>query len=99
MEERLKELQDRVPERHKDLAKYTEHVFEAVNKVINEHRRVTALNATAGIKPDGEEERNFYRHMNQLKQIMLAELEKTVEDIEHKGYKNWEKHYEDGVDK
>ncbi|MFQ3545925.1 hypothetical protein Q7A53_17735 [Halobacillus rhizosphaerae] len=98
MQARLKELQDRVPERHKDLAKYTEHVFAAVDKLVEEHRRVTAINAAAGIKPDGEEERNFYRHMKQLKQVMLVELEKTVEDIEHKGYKNWEKNYDDGVD-
>jgi hypothetical protein len=28
----------------------------------------------------------------------MSELEKTVEDIEHKGDKNWHKNYKDGIE-
>lgn len=97
MDKKLEQLQKRVPTQHKDLAKYTQHVFEAIDKVVDEHRRLVAIDALAGIKPDGEKEHDFYEHMNSLKKIMLAELEKTVQDIEHLGDKTWDKNFKDGI--
>ncbi|WP_419880387.1 hypothetical protein ACN6MY_11835 [Peribacillus sp. B-H-3] len=99
MFKKIQEFQERLPDQHKDLAKYTLHLFEAIDKLNEEHRRLVAVNAVAGISPDPTEETSFQEHLAELKHIIFQELEKTAEDIEHKGDKNWNKHFKDGVDR
>ncbi|OIK10997.1 hypothetical protein [Bacillus sp. MUM 13] len=99
MLKKIQEYQERLPDQHKDLAKYTLHLVEAIDKLNEEHRRLVAVNAVAGIKPNPAEETSFQEHLSELKHIIFQELEKTVEDIEHKGDKNWHLHFKDGVDR
>jgi hypothetical protein len=99
MEKKLKELQERTTPEHKDLARYVQHTFEAIDKVVEEHRRLVAIQAEAGIKPDGKLEKAFYESMNEMKKIMLEELAKTTQDLEHLGEKEttYPKQYKDSV--
>jgi hypothetical protein len=97
MDKSLIELKERIPDQHKDLVKYTEHIFGAIDQYVEEHRRLVALEAIAGIKPSGIMEKGFYEQMLEFKKILIKELSKTVEDIEHKGDKNWNKNYKDGI--
>ncbi len=96
---RLEEIKKNMPAAHKELVKYVEHALIALGRVEEEHRALVAANALAGIRPDGEEEKLFYEHMNLVKEMMVSVLEKTEEDIEHAGDKNWSKNYADGVEK
>lgn len=97
MEKKIRELQEQLKPEQKDIAKYTQHVIEAIDQLIDEHRRLVASNALAGIKPDGEEEHTFYENMSKVKYILLHELEKTVNDFKHLGDKYYKKNYNDGV--
>ncbi|PKG22634.1 hypothetical protein [Niallia nealsonii] len=99
MDKHIKELQDQLKLEHKDVAKYTQHVLEALDKLIHEHRRIVASNAVAGIKPDGCKEHTFYRTMNEVKFTLTNELRKTVNDFKHLGDKHYVKNYPDGVKK
>lgn len=40
----------------------------------------------------------FFDTIYEVKTLIMSELEKTVEDIEHKGDKNWHKNYKDGIE-
>lgn len=97
MIKKLQELRERISKDHLDLVKYVEHVINALDNVVDVHRREVAVNALAGIKPDGEREKDYYEHVQVFKKILLSELEKTIEDMEHQGDKEWDKHYKDGV--
>ena len=99
MIKKIQELQNRVSDEHKELAKLTQHIFEAIDRCAEEHRRLVAIDALAGIKPDRVEEAVFQEQLVAFKHILLKELEKTVEDLEHKGDKHWKKNYKDGVEK
>jgi len=94
---RLEELKHQLKDEHRELAKYVEHALVALEKVEDEHRVLVAANALAGIRPNGEEEKHFHEHMNMVKEMMLSVLERTEEDIEHKGDKNWKRNFSDGV--
>lgn len=97
MLKKIEELQSRVPAQHKDIAKYTQHAIEAIDKMVEEHVKLVSSQAVAGIKPNGVEEKVFYEQANLFKKILLIELEKTVQDLEHKGDKHWDKNFKDGV--
>ncbi|KAB7672855.1 hypothetical protein [Bacillus sp. B1-b2] len=97
MDKQIKELQDQLRKEHKDVAKYTQHVLDALDNLINEHRKVVASDAMAGIRPDGCEEHAFYTTMNDVKFTIMSELRKTVDDFMHLGDKYHTKHYPDGV--
>lgn len=97
MDKHIAALQDQLEQEHKDIAKYTQHVLEAIARLIDEHRRVVASNSIAGIKPDGEQEHTFYESMNEVKRILVNELQKTVNDFKHLGDKHYVKNYPDGV--
>jgi hypothetical protein len=51
----------------------------------------------AGIKPNGEAEATFYATIQDMKEHLLSTLEWTIEDLQHKGDKNYTKHFKDGV--
>ncbi|GHI00665.1 hypothetical protein [Neobacillus kokaensis] len=97
MEDQLKNLQDQLKTEHKDIAKYTQHVMDAIDKLADEHRRITASNSLAGISPNGKQEHVFYESMNNIKSILILELQKTIEDFKHLGDKHYVKNYPDGV--
>ncbi|MBS2968112.1 hypothetical protein J9317_05000 [Metabacillus sp. KIGAM252] len=98
MYNRIENLRNRLPENHKNIAVLTSHIFEAFDSLIEEHRRYAGVRATAKIQPNPYEEKTFFETINQVKQIILTELEKTAEDIGHKGDKYWKKNYPDGVE-
>jgi len=97
MYKKIEELKKRMPLENHHMAKLTEHMFEALDRYAEEHRRLVAIDAIAGIKPNGQEEIAFYEHLKEFKDVLIKELEKTVEEIEHKGDKHWKKHYKDGI--
>jgi hypothetical protein len=97
MEKRLAEIQKRVTKEHKDIAKYVQHVFNALDKKTEEHRRLAASNALAGIKIKGDEEKIFYDSITEIKKLLLDVLEQTTKDFEHQGDKHWDKIFKDGV--
>ncbi|MBS4179559.1 hypothetical protein [Lederbergia citrea] len=97
MDKRLIEIQQRISKEHRDIAKFVKHVFDEYDIKVEEHRRLTASNALAGIKTSGVEERVFYDTINETKRWMLDVLERTTQDFEHTGDKNWNKNFRDGV--
>jgi hypothetical protein len=97
MEKRLDDINQRVKKEHKDLVKFVKHVFDALDQKANEHRRLAASNALAGIKINGHEEKIYYESITETKKLLLDVLEKTTKDFEHLGDKSWDKFYKDGV--
>ncbi|MBO0962302.1 hypothetical protein J1P26_21605 [Neobacillus sp. MM2021_6] len=97
MEKQIKQLQEQTE--HKEIVKYTQHVLEAIDRLVDEHRRIVSSNSLAGIKPNGNKEHTFYRSMREVKRILFVELEKTIEDFNHIGDKHYVRNYPDGVNK
>jgi hypothetical protein len=97
MEKRLAEIQQRVKKEHKDIAKYVQHVFNALDHKANQHRKLAASNALAGMKIKGDEEKAYYESITEFKKLLLDVLEQTTKDFEHQGDKHWEKLFKDGV--
>ena len=98
MYNRIENIRDQLPDDHKDIAVLTRHIFDAFDKLIDEHRRFVGISATARVKPNPIEEKTFLETINQMKMTILKELEKTLLDIEHEGDKNWNKIYKDGIE-
>ncbi|MGF7535282.1 hypothetical protein AAGG74_16645 [Bacillus mexicanus] len=94
---KIQELYDRFPDKYKPLAKFISHYLESIDTSIDYHRRLTAMNALCGIKPNSKEEAAYLATITELKQLLIKELEKTAEEVEHIGDKNWPKHYKDGL--
>jgi hypothetical protein len=61
MDIQIKRLQEQTE--HKEIVKYTHHVLEAIDQLVDEHRRIVSSNSLAGIKPNGDKEHTFYRSM------------------------------------
>lgn len=98
MNMKLEELQTRIGAEHQDLLKFVQHTFDELDRRSEEHRKLTSVNALAGIKPEGTAEADFYRHVNEMKNLLIEMLEKTTQDLEHLGDKNWDKNFVDGVE-
>ncbi|CAI8836688.1 MULTISPECIES: hypothetical protein [Priestia] len=98
MDKRIETLKEKLPDNHKEVAVLTSHIFDALDKLTTEHRKYVDISAAAKIKPNPDEERAFFDTIYQVKTLIMSELEKTVEDIEHKGDKNWHKNYKDGIE-
>ncbi|CAM4055345.1 hypothetical protein [Lederbergia lenta] len=98
MNKRLYDIEQRVTKEHKDLTKFVKHVFDEYDKKAEEHRLLMASNALAGIKTSGTEEKAFYDTINETKRWVLDVLERTIQDFEHTGDKNWNRNFRDGVD-
>ncbi|MDP4163211.1 MAG: hypothetical protein Q8906_09490 [Bacillota bacterium] len=97
MDKRFNEIQQRISKEHRDLVKFVQHVFDEYDKKAEEHRRLVASDALAGIKTSGVEEKTFYNTIHETKRWMLDVLERTTQDFEHSGDKNWNKNFKDGV--
>lgn len=98
MHNRIENIKTKLPEGHKDIAVLSRHIFEAFDKLVEGHRMLVGTSSTAKIKPNPVEERTFFETINEMKNIILTELEKTTDDIEHIGDKYWEKNYKDGIE-
>jgi hypothetical protein len=97
MDKRLADIQQRVKKEQKDITKYVKHVFDALDQKVEEHRKLAAANALAGVKIKGEEEKTYYDSIYEAKKLLLDVLEKTIADFDHQGDKHWDKNYKDGV--
>ncbi|WP_313798584.1 hypothetical protein [Cytobacillus sp.] len=97
MDKRLATIEQKLSKEQKDLSIFVKHVFDEYDKKVDEHRRLIASNALAGVKTSGVEEKVFYDTIQETKKWMLDVLERTAQDFEHTGDKNWDKNYPDGV--
>ncbi|MBS4208724.1 hypothetical protein [Bacillus sp. FJAT-50079] len=97
MDKKLLEIEQRVNKEHKDITKFVKHVFDEFDKKVEEHRRLAASDALAGIKTSGIEEKVFYDMIKETKRWIIDVLERTTQDFEHVGDKNWKKNFKDGV--
>jgi hypothetical protein len=86
-----------VPAANKEIALYAKHVIQSLEEFEDYHRKFVAAQALAGIKPNGEAEATFYATIQDMKEHLLSTLEWTIEDLQHKGDKNYTKHFKDGV--
>lgn len=99
MNTRMKQLEDRLAnQHHKDLFLQTTHTLKAIDDLADQHRRYQSMQAISGVKIVGTEEALFYDTLTQVKEEIVATLEKTLNDLEHKGDKNYNKNFKDGVE-
>ncbi|PWV95553.1 hypothetical protein DFQ01_12624 [Paenibacillus cellulosilyticus] len=99
MMERLTNLEQRLTEQHhKDLFLHTKHTIRAIDDLAEQHRLLTAAHAINGYKIIGSEEVLFYDTLAQAKEQIVLTLEKTLDDLEHKGDKNYDRNFADGVE-
>ena len=98
MMNRIEKLQTEIPSQNKEIALYAKHVISSLEQFEDYHRRFVAAQALAGIKPVGDQEMVFYETVRQMKEQVISTLEKTIDDLKHKGDKHHHKHFEDGVE-
>jgi hypothetical protein len=95
----MKQLEDRLAnQHHKDLFLQTQHTLQAIDDLAEQHRRYQSIQAISGVKIVGAEEALFYDTLTEVKEQIVATLEKTLSDLEHKGDKNYDKNFKDGVE-
>ncbi|MFP7486531.1 hypothetical protein SFC65_20415 [Priestia filamentosa] len=73
---KIEALSNRLPGQYKSLAKFASHCFSVIDESMDYHRRLVAMNAIAGIKPDASEEKAYLSTISELKCLILAEMEK-----------------------
>ncbi|GMK42355.1 hypothetical protein PCCS19_54140 [Paenibacillus sp. CCS19] len=99
MMERLTNLEQRLTvQHHKDLFLHTKHTIRAIEELAEQHRLLTAAHAINGYKIIGSEEVLFYDTLALAKEQIVLTLEKTLDDLEHKGDKYYDKNFADGVE-
>ncbi|MEK3782747.1 hypothetical protein [Paenibacillus sp. FSL R5-0810] len=99
MNARIEELEKRLESKHhKDLFLQMKHTLQAVDDLAEEHRRYQAVQALSGVRIVGSEESVYFDTLNQVKELIVNTLEMTIEDLEHKGDKRYEKNFKDGVE-
>jgi hypothetical protein len=96
---RLKQLEDRLSEQHhRDLFLQAKHTLGALDDLADQHRRYSSMQALSGVKIVGSEEALFYNTLAEAKEQIILTLEKTLNDLEHKGDKHHDKNFVDGVE-
>jgi len=99
MNSRMEQLERRLVEQHhKDLFLQTKHTLSAIDVLADEHRRFQSIQAISGVKIVGTEEALFYETLTQVKETIVDTLEKTLDDLEHKGDKHYHNNFKDGVE-
>ncbi|WP_127493833.1 hypothetical protein [Paenibacillus glycanilyticus] len=83
---------------HMDLFLHTKHTIKAIDDLSEQHRLLSAAHAISGYKIIGDEEVLFYDTLALVKEQILLTLERTLDDLEHKGDKYHEKNFKDGVE-
>ncbi|URN94424.1 MAG: hypothetical protein NAG76_21815 [Candidatus Pristimantibacillus lignocellulolyticus] len=94
----IEKLITEIPSQNRDIALYAKHVISSLEQFEDYHRRFVAAQALAGIKPVGDQEILFYETVRKIKDQVISTLEKTIDDLKHKGDKHHHKHFEDGVE-
>ncbi|RXZ80887.1 hypothetical protein EBB07_16885 [Paenibacillaceae bacterium] len=96
---RMEQLERRlVDQHHKDLFLQTKHTLTAIDDLADHHRRFQSMQAISGVRIVGSEEALFYETLTQVKEEIVTTLEKTLDDLEHKGDKHYNKNFKDGVE-
>lgn len=99
MHAKLEQLEQRLTtQHHRDLFLQTKHTLKAIDDLEEEHRKLTAIQALNGAKVVGSEETVFYATLHQVRKRIIDTLELTLEDLEHKGDKHYNRHFKDGVE-
>lgn len=91
-------LKEQLPREYQSITHFVEHAMQSLDTLVEEHRKYTAAQALYGEKIVGSEERLYHDTVIDVREQLLKTLEKTVEDILHKGDKHWTKHFKDGVE-
>jgi hypothetical protein len=94
---KLESLAKHLPDQNHDLISYANHLLSALDAIDENHRKFVAAQALAGISPKGDQEETFRDTMAEIRKQVYKTLEWTIEDLEHKGDKNYNQHYKDGV--
>ncbi|NQX66069.1 hypothetical protein HQN90_08025 [Paenibacillus alba] len=95
---RIEKLELDIPAKNKDITLYAKHVIKSLEDFEDNHRKLVAAQAIAGIRPIGEQEVAFYETVRQMKEQIVSTLVQTIDDLRHKGDKHHEKHFPDGVE-
>ncbi|HEY2494018.1 MAG TPA: hypothetical protein VGI33_14065 [Paenibacillus sp.] len=96
---RMEQLERRLSnQHHRDLFLQTKHTLKTIDDLADQHRRFQAMQAISGVKIVGSEEALFYETLTEIKERIVTTLEKTLNDLEHKGDKNYDKNFKDGVE-
>jgi len=95
---KIQQLKEQMPKEYQSISHFVEHALESIDTLVEEHRKYVAAQALYGDKIVGSEERLYRETVLDVRAQLLATLEKTVEDILHKGDKHWDKHFKDGVE-
>ncbi|WP_138755047.1 hypothetical protein [Paenibacillus sinopodophylli] len=99
MNARMQQLESRLAnQHHKDLFLQSVHTLQAIDDLADHHRKFQSIQAISGVKIVGAEEALFYETLSQVKESIVLTLEKTLNDLEHKGDKNYDKNFKDGVE-
>lgn len=97
MLEQIKKIKDSLPIHFKDTPHFAHHVIQRIDNFEEEHRKITASNALAGIKPNPVEESVMRDTLRVVRAIIMDELSDTVQDMLHLGDKYWETKHKDGI--
>ncbi|WP_229752693.1 hypothetical protein [Paenibacillus physcomitrellae] len=87
-----------LPKEHHLVTHFVEHALVSIDNLVEQQREFNAAQALYGDKIIGSEVRVFNETVAQVKEALLQTLEKTAEDLTHKGDKNWTAHFKDGVE-
>jgi hypothetical protein len=93
MPSRLEQIKDLIPKEHYDVYLNTVRLVQMIDETVESHRELVAIQAIAGIRPDGDEERTFYETMAIVRDKAISVLEKELQDWLHVGDKNYVKNY------
>lgn len=97
MLDKIKQIKDSLPAQFKDTPHFAHHVIERIDAFEEEHRRITASDALAGIKPNPVEESVIRETLRAVRGIIMIELADTVQDMLHLGDKYHELRHKDGI--
>lgn len=87
-----------LPKEHHTVTHFVEHALASIDDLVEQHREYNAAQALYGEKINGIEVNVFRETVAKVKEALLQTLEKTAEDLSHKGDKYWQAHFKDGVE-
>ncbi|AWB45620.1 hypothetical protein DCC85_16400 [Paenibacillus sp. CAA11] len=95
---KVQDLKQSLSKEHHTLTHFVEHALASIENLVEEHREYNAAQALYGEKIKGSEVTVFRETVAKVKEALLQTLEKTAEDLNHKGDKHWSSHFKDGVE-
>jgi predicted PP-loop superfamily ATPase len=97
----LKQFEDMkasVREDYKDTVQFAGHLFEAIQEYERRHNEEVAQAALNGTeRPDGRVEAAIRKTLVDIRLLLIDKVKDTVDDVQHIGDKNHEKHFKDGL--